>query len=162
MSLSSRRLCAFDKSMPMSIDAIVDRFRTKLSSDDLEELQQALHRYEEEQTARTGAPRMATDPSEPASEAQRKAMHAAASGKSTLGIPQAVGKELTGEWGEGHDAPSPPAFVGKPVTHPGGAMLDQNLKPYHPKNARRGQRFGSAMASDAALALKYAGQIRCL
>jgi hypothetical protein len=30
----------------------------------------------------------------PVSEAQRKAMHAAASGKSTLGIPKSVGKEF--------------------------------------------------------------------
>ena len=31
----------------------------------------------------------------PASEAQRKAMHAAAAGKSTLDIPQKVGKEFS-------------------------------------------------------------------
>ena len=32
----------------------------------------------------------------PRSEAQRKAMYAAAAGKSTLGIPKKVGKEFTG------------------------------------------------------------------
>ena len=31
----------------------------------------------------------------PVSEAQRKAMHAAAKGKSTIGIPKKVGKEFT-------------------------------------------------------------------
>jgi hypothetical protein len=104
--------------MPISADAILNRFRGKLSSDDLSELQEALHQVEEQLTAnvagdQAGPPRfrgmpmpgggMATDPGDPASEAQRRAMHAAASGKSTLGIPQGVGKELTEEWGEGHD-----------------------------------------------------------
>jgi hypothetical protein len=43
---------------------------------------------------------LATDP--PVSESQRRAMHAAASGKSTLGIPQSVGKEFVESIGEGH------------------------------------------------------------
>jgi hypothetical protein len=44
---------------------------------------------------------LATDP--PVSEAQRRAMHAAASGESNLGIPQSVGKEFVESIGEGHD-----------------------------------------------------------
>jgi hypothetical protein len=44
---------------------------------------------------------LATDP--PTSEPQRRAMHAAASGHSTLGIPQSVGKEFVESVGEGHD-----------------------------------------------------------
>jgi hypothetical protein len=44
---------------------------------------------------------LTTDP--PVSEAQRKAMHAAASGESNIGIPQSVGKEFVESIGEGHD-----------------------------------------------------------
>jgi len=50
--------------------------------------------------ARDASPVMATDP--PVSEAQRKAMYAAAAGKSNLGIPTSVGKEFVGSdcaWG---------------------------------------------------------------
>ena len=50
--------------------------------------------------ARDSKPAMAMDP--PVSEAQRKAMYAAAAGKSTLGIPKSVGEEFVGEdcaWG---------------------------------------------------------------
>jgi hypothetical protein len=143
-------------------DGIVSRFRGRFSSDDLAELQRELHRLEEELTAQAGGPEMATDPAEPASERQRKAMFAAARGESDLGIPQKVGKELTSEWGESHDGKGrwggrarpglagddPAPFVGQPLT--GGQMLNSNLKPYSPQNAKRSERVGSAMAGDAA------------
>lgn len=63
---------------------------------------------------------MATDP--PTSEAQRKAMHAAAEGRSTLGIPKKVGKEFVGKDAQDDHAidvvmdGNPEDYVGKYVT----------------------------------------------
>jgi hypothetical protein len=58
---------------------------------------------------------IATDP--PVSEAQRRAMFAAAAGNSTLGIPKKVGEEFVGKDEESQDADSKTLYVNRPLTN---------------------------------------------
>ena len=60
---------------------------------------QAIGRWGSRASDHAGARDMATDP--PVSEQQRKAMFAAAEGKSTLGIPKKVGEEFVGKAKDG-------------------------------------------------------------
>jgi hypothetical protein len=66
--------------------------------------------------------RGATDP--PVSEAQRRAMHAAAAGKSTLGIPQSVGKEFIKE-DQAPTMQSPPSATSKQAVFQSPPSVDQ-------------------------------------